>query len=112
MSRPKLLFDDVREICIQMVRGYDRRIFIYENGLEMAPYDPIAIQAVEEAKKNIGIELPETVREELVEAITLSCKMDRHSFRQEEQLAGISKSEFYNQRNRFLLNIARYLQLI
>ena len=31
MSRPKMLPDDVRQICIQIVRGYDRRLRDYYN---------------------------------------------------------------------------------
>ena len=31
MSRPKMLPDDVRQICIQIVRGYDRRVRDYYN---------------------------------------------------------------------------------
>jgi len=112
VSRPKLLFDDVREICIQMVRGYDRRISARENGLEMAPFDPIAIQAVEEAKLCIGFDLPESERDKLTEEIILCCKLDRHSFRQAVPLDPESRQEFYSQRNQFLMNIARYLQLI
>lgn len=112
MSRPKLLFDDVKEICIYMVRGYDRRISARENGLEMAPFDPVAIQAVEEAKLCIGFDLPESERDKLTEEIMLSCKLDRHNFSIEKHLSNVSKSEFFNQRNQFLMNIARYLQLI
>ena len=112
MSRPKLLFDDVKEICIQMVRGYDRRIYARANGLELAPFDPIAIKAVEEAKLCIGFDLPMSERDKLINEIMLSRKLDRHSFSHEKHFANISKSEFFNQRNQFLMNIARYLQLI
>lgn len=111
MSRPKLLFDDVKEICIQIVRGYDRRISARENGL-MAPFDPSAIAAVEEAQLCIGFDLPVSERDKLIDEIMLSCRVDRHNFNHENQLTNISKSEFYNQRNHFLMNIARYLQLI
>ena len=31
MSRPKALPDDVRQMCIQLVRGYDRRVQNYHN---------------------------------------------------------------------------------
>lgn len=95
-----------------MVRGYSRRIYARENGLEMAPFDPIAIRAVEEAKLCIGFDLPMSERDKLIDEIMLSCKLDRHSFRLEKHFANISKSEFFNQRNQFLMNIARYLQLI
>ena len=109
MCRPKLLYDDVREICIWIVRGYDRRVTARENG-SMAPFDPIAIKAVEYAQRTIGLGLPEGERTSLIGEILLSCKVDRHTFVQEKQLANISKSEFFKQRNQFLLNIARYLQ--
>lgn len=112
MSRPKLLFDDVKEICIQMVRGYDRRIYARANGLEMAPFDPIAIKAVEEAQQAIGFDLAEADRGKLVQAIMLSCTTDRHSFSYETQFPEINKSEFHNQRTLFLMNIARFLQLM
>ena len=95
-----------------MVRGYDRRISARANSLETAPFDPIAIKAVEEAQLCIGFDLPDADRDKLIEAIMLSCKLDRYSFNHEKQLSNISKSEFFNQRNQFLMNIARYLQLI
>lgn len=112
MSRPKLLFDDVREIAIQMVRGYSRRISARASGLDTAPFDPVAIEAVEVAQQAIGFDLPEADRDKLIDAIMLSCTTDRHSFSYETLVPQISKSDFYNQRNLFLMNIARYLQLI
>lgn len=95
-----------------MVRGYDRRILARENGLEMAPFDPIAIKAVEEAKLCIGFDLPVSERDNLIDEIMLNCKLDRHTFSHNTQFSNISKSEFFNHRNQFLMNIARYLQLM
>lgn len=95
-----------------MVRGYDRRISARASGLETAPFDPIAIKAVEEAQLCIGFDLPVSERDKLIDDIMLSCKVDRHNFNHEKQLTNISKSEFFAQRNQFLMNIARCLQLI
>jgi len=112
VSRPKLLFDDVKEICIQMVRGYDRRVSSRANGLEMAPFDPVAIAAVEAAQQTVGFDLTDADRDKLIDAIMLSCTTDRHSFSYETLVPQISKSDFYNQRNLFLMNIARFLLLV
>ena len=95
-----------------MARGYDRRIFNRENNLEMAPFDPIAIEAVEEAQQAVGLDLSEDDRHELIDAIMLSCALDRYSFKKEVQLDAKTRPAFYRQRNIFLQQIALYLQLV
>ena len=95
-----------------MARGYDRRIFNRENNLEMAPFDPIAIEAVEEAQQAVGFDLTDADRDKLIDAIMLSCTTDRHSFSYETLIPQISKSDFYSQRNLFLMNIASFLLLV
>lgn len=124
MSKPKLLYDDVREICIQMVRGYDRRKLNFlrqaaercKDSLLLADLEEHPetkrMRAVEEAKRAIGLDLPEVMRAKLVDAIMLNCKSGRRYPYEKLNLDEIAPSEFYAQRNRFLVNIARFLQLV
>lgn len=123
VSKPKLLYDDVREICIQMVRGYDRRKQNYCDRQHNAVNDPLMLadleehpetkrmRAVEIAQRCIGLELPEATRDKLADAIMLNCKSGRRYPYENLNLDEIEPSEFYAQRYRFLVNIARYLQL-
>ena len=77
-----------------MVRGYDRRVSSRANGLEMAPFDPVAIAAVEAAQQTVGFDLTDADRDKLIDAIMLSCTTDRHSFSYEKPLTFSQFSKF------------------
>lgn len=162
MARTKLLPDDVRQTCIQMVRGYDRRVrefydrrreiidgspsrfevikdkdapedwqknsYFYPPsshnasrtgedkamqlmGLEELP-ETKRMRAVEEAKRAIGLDLPEVMRAKLVDAIMLNCKSGRRYPYEYLDVEGIGRTDFYQRRTRFLMDIAKYLGLI
>lgn len=162
MSRQKLLPDDVRQTCIQMVRGYDRRVrefydrrraiidgtparhevikdkeapddwskstYFYPPsshgasrtgedktmqllGLEDLP-ETKRMRAVEEAKRAIGLDLPEALRDKLVNAIMLNCKAGRRYPYEYLDVEGIGRTDFYTRRTRFLMDIAQRLDLI
>lgn len=162
MSRPKKLPDDVRLTCIQLVRGYERRVRDYYDrrreiiegspahyqvvkdkddpddwrkntyayapsshytsragedkamqliGLEELP-ETKRMRAVEEAKRGIGLDLPEVMQAKLVDAIVLNCKSGRRYPYEYLDVEGIGRTDFYQRRTRFLMDIAKYLDLI
>lgn len=162
MSRKAILPDDVRKMCIQIVRGYDRRVRAYNDrrreivegtschhevikdpddpkdwkktswayqptahnasrttegiaerllGLEELP-NTRYMRAVEQAKLQIGIDLPEELRKKLTEAIVLNCKSGRQYPYTCFCLVGIEKTNFYDRRAVFLYSIAEFLQLV
>lgn len=162
MSKPKKLPDDVRQTCIQLVRGYDRRVREYYDRrreiIEGTPcqyevirdkespedwkkamrfYPPSShsasrsgedkvmqlqsleelpetkrMRAVEQAKVCIGLDLPEDMRRKLVDAIILNCKAGRRYPYEYLDVEGIGRTDFYDRRTSFLLDIAVYLELI
>lgn len=162
MSRTKMLPDDVRQTCIQLVRGYDRRVRNYydrrreiidgsanhytvikdkddpENwkktsytytpsahstsrsgedkalrllGLEDLP-ETKRMRVVEQAKLQIGLDLPEEMRTKLVDAMMLNCKSGKRYPYSCFDLTGIEKTNFYDRRTDFLLSIAKYLEMV
>lgn len=162
MPKTKMLPDDVRQTCIQMVRGYDRRVReFYDRRREIidgspcrfevindkdAPddwqkstyfYPPSAhnasrtgedkaiqlmgleelpetkrMRAVEGARLAIGLDLPEVMRSKLVDAIMLNCKSGRRYPYEYLDVEGIGRTDFYVRRTRFLMDIAKRLDLI
>ena len=162
MSRPKKLPDDVRQTCIQLVRGYDRRVREYYDRrreiIEGSPcryetirdkdapedwqkstrfYPPSAhsasrtgedkaiqlqgledlletkrMRAVEQAKVQIGLDLPEDMRRKLVNAMILNCKAGRRYPFDCFDLQGIGRSDFYERRMEFLIEIAKIMDLV
>lgn len=162
MSRKRVLPDDVRQTCIQLVRGYDRRVREYHDRrreiIEGTPcqyevirdknspedwkktsrfYTPPShnasrtsedkvmqlqdledlletkrMRAVEQAKLQIGLDLPEEMRIKLVEAMILNCKAGRRYPFECFCLQGIGRSDFYERRMMFLIEIAKYMNLI
>lgn len=162
MSKPKRLPDDVRQTCIQLVRGYERRVRDYYDRrrkiIEGTPcqyevikdrnnpddwkkttrfYAPSShnasrtsenkamqlqgiedlletkrMRAVEQAKLQIGLDLPEDMRKRLVDAIMLNCKSGRRYPYKVLDVEGLSERGFYREREAFLLVIAVYLELL
>lgn len=158
MSKAKVLPDDVRSICIQIVRGYDRRVReYYDRRREIIDgtachyevigdpadetsewfYSPHSsgasrttenvadrllhledlpetkrMRAVEQAKLQIGLDLPEEFRRKLADAIILNCKAGRRYPYEYLDVPGIERTNFYDRRTAFLANIARYLKMI
>lgn len=162
MSRVKVLPDDVKQNCLSLVRGYDRRREAYrlareeilsntpdnvytirdkENpdneykqigvlipgshhvsrttedvtlrleGLEMLT-ETRRMRAVEYAAGKIGRDLPEEQRKILVKAILTSCIQGRRFPFERLQVEGMERSCFYDRRMKFLIDIAKYMDLI
>ena len=162
MSRPKLIPDDVRQTCIQIVRGYDRRKREYydrrrdiiegstsrfeeiknkgnPDDWEKSTYcylpsshtasrtseekairlmyleehpDTKRMRAVEDALATIGLDLPEAMRHKLADAIMLNCKSGKKYRYEILDVEGIGRTDFYARRTRFLLELARRLELM
>lgn len=162
MSRPKILPDDVRQTCIHIVRGYDRRVREYYNrrreiiegnqarfevikdkekpgdwekstyffpptarmasrvgedkALQLVYLEELQetkrMRAVEEARKAIGMDLPEAMRNKLVDAIMLNCKSGKKYSYEILDVEGIGRTDFYARRTQFLLDIAKRLEFL
>lgn len=153
---------DVRQTCIQLVRGYERRVRNYYDrrreiiegspcqyevvkdrnapddwkkdsrfyppsshsasrtgedkamqllGLEELP-ETKRMRAVEQAKLQIGLDLPEGMRQKLADAIILNCKAGRRYPYEYLDVEGIGRTDFYDRRTSFLVSIAEYLEMI
>lgn len=154
--------EDVRQICIELVKGYENRLRKYHERRDQiikgSPsrfevikdendpddwqkttrfYPPSShsasrtgedkalqllkleeqpetkrMRAVEQAKLQIGLDLPEDLRKKLTEAILLNCKGGRRYPYSCFYLPGIEKTNFYDRRSDFLRSIAEYLELL
>lgn len=69
------------------------------------------MRAVEHARAHIGAGFPATMQDQLRDAIILSCENGRKYPFERLYIVGISRSDFYRQRDIFLLEIARELQI-
>lgn len=162
MSRVRVMPKDVRDNCLSIVRGYERRKQEYElrrmevlsnstsnivtihdkdhpedeskdtgvmlpgghhasrltedqtiklQGLEDLP-ETKRMRAVEYAMALVGLDLPETQRKRLVRAIFISCTKGRQYPFERLGIDGMERSCFYDRRMKFLLNIAKFMELI
>lgn len=162
MSRAKVLPDDVRGICILIVRGYQRRRQEYmlrrdelmnntpdnivtirdrDNPDDESKHEGVLIpsahnasrtaediadrilgldtlpetkrmRAVEYAVKRIRRDIPETMRKKLIQAIFLNCQSGKKYPFKVLDIDGFSERGFYRERDKFLLDIADYLDLV
>ena len=68
---------------------------------------------IEDAKKRIGSDLPECdLKQRLIDAIMLNCRSGRKFPYACFDLTGIEKTNFYDRRGDFLMDIARYLEML
>ena len=107
MSGKKKLPDDVKRICLALVQGYERRCKVAGGDLEQR-----RLQAVELAAQNIGQDLAEHDRRSLVQAIFQSCVDGRKHPFERLGVAGMERSCFYERRMKFLVDIAKYMELV
>ena len=107
MSRKKKLPDDVKKICLALVQGYNRRSKVAGRDLEQR-----RLRAVELAAENIGQDLTEPCRRALVQAIFQSCAGGRKHPFERLGVAGMERSCFYERRMKFLVDIAKYMELV
>lgn len=71
------------------------------------------LRAVEYARNRIGSDLPECdLKHRLVDAIMLNCRSGRKFPYAVFDLTGIEKTNFYDRRGDFLMDIAKYLEML
>lgn len=80
-------------------------------GLEDLP-ETKRMRAVEYAADLVGLDLPEAQRKKLVRAIFISCTQGRQYPFERLGIEGMERSCFYDRRMKFLLNIAKFMELI
>lgn len=80
-------------------------------GLEKHP-DTKRMRAVEYAAKRVGLDLPEDKRQLLVSAIFTSCIQGRKYPFERLNVEGMERSCFYDRRMKFLIDIAKYMDMI
>lgn len=162
MARVKQLPDDVKEVCLSLVKGYSRRKREYAMKREelmtsssdrvitiknkdhpnderksygvMLPgshnasrtTEDIAqrmisledqletrrMRAVEYAESRIGLDLRDDDRKILKKAIFTSCIQGRKYPFERLHVEGMERSCFYDRRMRFLIDIAKYMDMI
>lgn len=69
-------------------------------------------KAIDDAKLQIGVNLPELLRQKLVKAIMINCEEPRRYPYEYLGLDGIGRRDFYYRRTEFLYNIAVSLELV
>lgn len=157
MSKPTLPCD-IKQECLWIVRGYDRRVrqyhemrqeIIEQSGCPFHTYkddkgddqrqyfshgsmpgnpteqkafkldkleqypEVQKMRAVEHAELRIGLDLVcEEHRQKLTNAILLNCKSGRKYPFEYLDVPGIGKTNFYDRKNQFLCDIAKYLLMI
>ncbi len=124
---------EVKQECLCIVRGYDRRAELYRKRcqeailsariegtddahsrierLERSP-EMQKMLAVKQSKSLIGAELPEEIRHRLAESIMLNCINGRDYPFERLNLPEFSRRDFYRRRDRFLYDIACYLSML
>lgn len=106
MSRPKVIPDDVKRICLALVQGYARRRVSAHSPLELQ-----RLKAVEYAAGNVGQDLAEKDRENLLQAIFKSCTDGRKWPFEKLGIDVMERTCFYDRRTKFLADIAAYMEL-
>ena len=159
MSRPKILPDDIKGACLNIVKGYNRRVANYHMARReiidgtvcryqtvkdertgkyirvFAPRSTLAsrtteskmqqlaeiegwpetkrMRAVEHAKLQVGLDLPEDDRQKLISAIILNCESGReYRYEYLDVPDSVGRTNFYDRRTTFLADIAKFLELI
>ena len=74
--------------------------------------DTRRMRAVEFAEGRIGQDLPEDQRKQLAKAIFASCIQGRKCPFERLHVEGMERSCFYDRRMRFLIDIAKYMDMI
>lgn len=97
---------DVKAECIAVLKGYGRRKW------SQLPEDKRRIQAIENAVASIGEGMPADMRGPLCRGIIANCTDGRGNPFEQLSLDGISRSDFYRHRNKFIYQIAENMGLV
>lgn len=106
--------EDVKQVCLWLVRGYERRKQARQNCPAGKPRisarERERMEAVEQALMAVGADIPsEDVRARLRTAILLNVESGRSYPYEQLGLTCVSRSEFYRRKDRFLADVAAYL---
>lgn len=105
------LAEDIRQECLWIVRGQKRRCSLPEDQLSAA--DLRRKRAVQSAEQTIGADLRDpAMRRRLKEAMLMNIASGRAHPHERLGLDFISRSDFFRRRDRFLMEVAKRLELL
>lgn len=118
----KRLPEDVKQTCLWLARGYQRRLKEYQgggyrtggrrNGKTKAAREVERMVAVEQALVAVGADIEvDELREQLRTAMMLNIESGRQYPYEKLHLDAVSRSDFYRRKDKFLYDIATRLGL-
>lgn len=117
----KRLPEDVKQVCLWLAKGYERRLAKEQDhkqpGSRRASKghnrERERLEAVEQALVAVGADIAaDEVRRQLREAIMLNVKSGRKYPYELLRLEGVSRSDFYRRKDKFLEDIAGRMGLL
>ncbi len=117
----KRLPEDVKQICLWLARGYERRLAKEQSSVRQGSRragkgsnrERERLEAVEQALVAVGADIAaDEVRHQLREAIMLNVKSGRKYPYELLHLEGVSRSNFYRRKDEFLEDIAGRMGLL
>lgn len=117
----KRLPEDVKQVCLWLAKGYERRLAKEQDqkhpGSRRAGKgrnrERECLEAVEQALVAVGADIAaDEVRRQLREAIMLNVKSGRKYPYELLRLEGVSRSDFYRRKDKFLEDIAGRMGLL
>lgn len=117
MTTSRRLPEDVKQVCIWLVRGYERRKLecriLSGNKACTARRERERMEAVEQALVAVGADISsEGVRAQLRAAILLNVESGRANPYERLGLEAVGRSEFYRRKDRFLADVAARLGML
>lgn len=111
--------EDVKQVALWLAKGYDRRLKKYQNergsraNERHRRRERERLEAVEQALVAVGADIEaEELREQLRTAIMLNVESGRRYPYEQLILEGVSRSDFYRRKDRFLQDIAERCGLV
>lgn len=114
----KRLPEDVKQVCLWLARGYNRRLARQNSAgggrkQKDRARERERMEAVEQALVAVGGDIEvEELREELRTAIMLNIESGRKYPYEQLQLTAISRSDFYRRKDKFLEDIAERMGML
>lgn len=117
MTTDRQLPEDVKQVCLWLVRGYERRKLESQGSPRSKSYaanrEWERMEAVGQALAAVGADIPsEDVRAKLRTAILLNAESGRANPYERLGLEAVGRSEFYRRKDRFLADVAEYLGML
>ena len=117
----KRLPEDVKQVCLWLAKGYERRLAKEQDHKQPGSRrtskghnrEQERLEAVEQALVAVGADIAaDEVRRQLREAIMLNVKSGRKYPYELLRLEGVSRSDFYRRKDKFLEDIAGRMGLL